>query len=101
MMSNENIVTFPEPGSWDDYFGVCPICQRQNGCRSIGRDHWFVCDTHKMKWWVGSNLFSSWRDQTEEELRANMDKLARYREVEVAPPRDRMSDPSTDEDAPF
>jgi hypothetical protein len=77
----ENIAKFPEPGSREDYFGVCPICQRQNGYLNDGRDHWFVCNTHMTKWLVGSNLFSSWRHLTKEESFAQVDQLTRYREV--------------------
>jgi hypothetical protein len=85
-MTTENIAKFPEPGSRENYFGVCPICQRQNGYLNDGRDHWFVCDRHKTKWYVGSNLFSSWRHLTKEESFAQVDCLARYREVKAIPP---------------
>jgi hypothetical protein len=77
----ENIVTFPEPGSREDYFGVCPICQRQNGYLNDGPDHWFVCNTHMTKWCVGSNLFSGWRHLTKEESFAQVHQLTRYRTV--------------------
>lgn len=42
----------------DEYFGGCPHCGNSDVCRTIGRDHWMCCETHKTKWWVGSNLFS-------------------------------------------
>jgi hypothetical protein len=80
-MITENIVTFPEPGSRDDYFGVCPICQRHSGMLNDGPDHWFVCTTHMTKWRVGSNLFSGWQHLTKEESFAQVDQLTRYREV--------------------
>ena len=53
-----------------DYFGVCPDCRRTNGCLNVGGDHWFYCTEHHVRWWVGSNLFSSWRDQTPNQQRA-------------------------------
>jgi hypothetical protein len=81
-----NIVNFPNGGSRDDYFGVCPICRRQNGYLNDGRDHWFVCNTHKTKWCVGSNLFDSWKHLTKEESFAQADKLTQYHEVEAIPP---------------
>jgi hypothetical protein len=40
---------------------------------NVGRIHWMICETHKTKWWLGSNLLSSWRDQTEDEQRAIYD----------------------------
>jgi hypothetical protein len=76
-----NIVNFPNEGSRNDYFGVCPICQRQNGMLNDGPDHWFVCNTHKTKWRVGSNLFSGWQHLTDEQLFGQRDKLTRYRAV--------------------
>lgn len=71
-----------ELGSLTNHFGVCPTCRRQDGCHSIGPDHWYVCNAHKVKWNVGSNLFSTWRHLTPEQHRANADKLAGYRKVE-------------------
>ena len=65
-----------------DYFGGCPECGTNDGYLNVGREHWFVCDKHKTKWWIGSNLFSSWMEETEEEWQRNKIKLADYREVE-------------------
>lgn len=65
----------------DDRFGNCPTCHKTNGFLNVGRDHWFVCDRHRSKWWVGSNLFSCWRDQDEQGRLVNVHKLAGYREV--------------------
>jgi len=48
-----------------DYFGGCPECGRLDDWFNVGRDHWCVCHEHKNKWTVGSNLFSSWRDETQ------------------------------------
>jgi hypothetical protein len=84
----ENVVNFPNGGSRDDYFGVCPICQRQNGMLNDGREHWFICDTHMTKWHVGSNLFSAWQHLTKEESFAQRDRLTRYRAVEEFHPTD-------------
>ena len=35
------------------YFGACPVCGRGGRLRHIGRDHWFYCKEHKVKWWGG------------------------------------------------
>jgi hypothetical protein len=75
----------------DGYFGWCPHCRNNDGYLNVGRSHWFVCDEHKTKWCIGANLFSSWRDETEEEQRhlyyeRGIDK---YQEVEpVFPPEE-------------
>ena len=49
---------------------------------NVGKLHYFVCDTHKTKWWVGSNLFSCWRRQDEEIWERNRVMLEEYCEVE-------------------
>jgi hypothetical protein len=67
----------------DDYFGSCPNCHRNDGYENVGSDHWFVCHQHRVKWCVGSNLFSSWRDQTDQERALVIARLATYREVEL------------------
>lgn len=66
----------------DDYFGVCPECNESDGYLNIGRNHWGVCHKHKTKWCIGSNLFSSWRDQTKEDFERTAERLKDYREVE-------------------
>src|ERR1043166_3166003 len=68
-----------EPPAIKNYFGGCPKCGRSDGYINHGRDHWFVCDRHGLKWSVGSNLFSDWRNETEEERRRSAKLLARYR----------------------
>lgn len=69
---------------FDDHFGVCPKCHRGGECRNIGRDHWFFCAEHRVKWFVGSNLFSSWRHESEADWRKNADYLADFIEVQEA-----------------
>jgi hypothetical protein len=64
----------------EHYFGGCPECGDNDGYVNIGADHWFLCDTHKTCWPIGSNLFSI--DDTEEPQQAAAAKVARYRTVE-------------------
>ena len=66
-----------EPG----YFGGCPECGGDDGCLNVGRNHWFKCDEHKTTWWVGSNLFSFWREETEADWQLNADRLDGHRIV--------------------
>ena len=65
----------------DNYFGKCPECGSNDGYLNVERDHWFVCDQHKIKWYVGSNLFSGWRDESPEDWERNRKLLATYREI--------------------
>jgi hypothetical protein len=68
----------PPPGPRGD----CPMCGRNDGYLNIGRGHWFLCHAHRTKWFIGSNLFSSWREEDEETWVRNSALLANYEEVE-------------------
>ena len=59
----------------NDHFGVCPTCKSNDGYINIGKGHWFYCREHRVRWFVGSNLISTWRDETEDEQRAQYDRL--------------------------
>lgn len=77
----------PKPGC-DPYFGLCPECGGNDGYLNIGPNHWFICDEHNVAWCAGSNLFSGWQDESEEEHEFNRDKIAELRIVEPwYPPR--------------
>ena len=71
----------------DEYFGGCPQCGRNDGYMNIGREHWFVCNRHKTKWLIGSNLFSGWKDEDEGVWTRNEYRLENYMEVEPIDPR--------------
>lgn len=34
------------------------MCGQTDGYLNVGRNHYFVCDTHRTKWYVGFNVFS-------------------------------------------
>jgi len=82
---NESI---PEPSqearvkAAEHYFGGCPRCGDTDGYLNQGRDHWFVCDKHRVRWFVGSNLFSSWRHESSAQHAENLLKLMGYRVVD-------------------
>ena len=71
--------------AFDDHFGTCPRCHKSDGYINVSSTHFFVCHEHKLKWCVGSNLFSSWREQTEQEQRAIYDRfgIGGYREIDL------------------
>ena len=71
----------------DNYFGGCPHCGRTDGCTNVGPSHWYFCKAHKTKWCIGSNLFSSWKEQTEDEQRHAYDAIGMgvFTEVEPLP----------------
>jgi hypothetical protein len=64
------------------YFGVCPECGLGNGYLNVHKTHFFVCDTHKVFWCVGFNLFSSWQEEDEQIWKENSKKLDSYKYVE-------------------
>lgn len=70
----------------DSRFGVCPECGSDDGYINAGRDHYFICKEDRLYWHIGSNLFESWRRQTEEEQRAEWDRIGMddFRKVEPA-----------------
>lgn len=78
----------------DNYFGACPECGRHDGYVNLGRNHIFICREHRTGWCIGSNLFSSWQDQTPEQQAEVERMLEDYYEVEPIYP-DRDSDSTT------
>lgn len=69
----------PEP----NYFGDCSTCHQNDGCLNVGKTHWYVCHTHKVRWMVGANLFDSWRHETQEDWQRNAEKIGDYQEIEA------------------
>ena len=65
----------------NEYFGGCPECGETSGYVNIERSHYGRCDEHKVYWPIGANLFSSWRQETEEDWQRNRELLGSYHEV--------------------
>lgn len=65
-----------------EYFGVCPKCGKTDGYLNFRSDHFFVCDTHKLFWCAGANIFSSWQDEDAAKWDANAEKLSTFTEAE-------------------
>ena len=65
------------------YFGHCPDPEHENYYLNINRGHWMVCDHCKIKWFIGENLFSSWRKEDKALWKANADKIRNYKEVDT------------------
>ncbi len=71
----------PTIANANPYDGSCPHCGDADVMFNIGPDHWVVCHAHKTKWRIGSNLYSSWRDQTEADWTRNSYLLSTYMTV--------------------
>ena len=59
----------------EDCFGGCPYCGGSSAIRNLGKDHFAYCNKHKTYWYVGSKLFSGWKDENQEDWNANEEFL--------------------------
>jgi hypothetical protein len=59
----------------EEYWGVCPVCHLSPQWLNIGAGHWCYCPQHRLRWFVGANLFSPWKYETEEEQKTKYDAL--------------------------
>lgn len=109
----------PKPVNRSHYFGACPECGDTDGYLNVGKNHWFVCDAHRTRWYIGSNLFSLSPDEGEAEWETNRALLEGYRDVvrlpmtdpdeeNIQPPHDHpvernlpRTKPEQDDDIPF
>lgn len=66
-------------------FGVCPTCNKTDGYANAGKMHIFFCIEHRVRWTVGANLFSSWREQSEDEQRHIYDTVGLGDFTEIEP----------------
>jgi hypothetical protein len=92
----------------DDFLGLCPNCFRNNGFLNVHKTHWTVCHEHMVRWSIGTNLFSSWRDETSEIWWQNEQLLSTYWEVEPffyprpeTPAREQKPEVFSDDYCPF
>ena len=63
------------------HFGAC-YCGNTGDCFNVGRSHWYCCDKCKTVWYVGSNLFSGWREENQEIWDKNVKEHAQYEEID-------------------
>ena len=65
-----------------DPLGLCPICGRNDGYLNISKNHFAVCNKHRVFWHVGTALFDSWQHENETIWQRNKEKLKGYKQVE-------------------
>ena len=65
-----------------ELFGGCPICRNTCPYVDVYRNQWFYCEAHKVCWCAGSNLLSTWREQTEQDFVHNGAMLNGFEIVE-------------------
>jgi len=65
-----------------NHFGDCPKCRKNDGHLNIGREHWFYCRQHRVKWRAGSELFPDWMQENADTWRQNKALLDLFMEVE-------------------
>ena len=66
----------------ETYFGLCPDCHAEPAIRNVNRTHVAHCEKCRVKWIIGANLFSSWRDETEADWKDSASLLSGFREVQ-------------------
>jgi hypothetical protein len=64
------------------HFGDCPKCKSNDGHINVGRDHWFVCKKHRVKWKGGHDMFPDWKNETLSIWRTNEKMLDLFMEIE-------------------
>lgn len=69
-------------GAFQGHFGGCPHCGYSEGPHNIGRAHWLVCREHRVRWWIGENLFRAWRSESPAEWEGTRRWLSGFRVVE-------------------
>ena len=80
-MTPTNVIPFPDIRH-ALHCGECPVCNKNDGYLNLGAQHWFICREHKIKWYVGDNLFDSWRTQSIALHLSAEILLSGYREVD-------------------
>ncbi len=59
-ITDETVIDLTVPAAQGDgYFGRCPSCGSPGVHGFEFRENWMHCHTHKVKWCVGSGLFSN------------------------------------------
>ena len=53
------------------YEGCCPLCHSGGELVHVNREQFIVCRDHRLAWHIGSNLYSGWRELTEEQQAEN------------------------------
>jgi hypothetical protein len=76
-----NIIPIPKHS--DPTLGGCPTCGRSSGVLNLERVHWGYCIAHGIKWCIGSNLFSGWRDETKKDWEHNGLTLAGFTDASL------------------
>lgn len=72
----------------DNCFGGCPQCGNAEYV-NVFKSHYNICETHKVFWSIGYNLFSSWQQENEEIWQKNRELLQGLTQVEPIYPPDR------------
>jgi hypothetical protein len=68
--------------SISEYDGSCPECGKAEAF-NIHKVNMAGCRKHKICWQVGINLYSGWRQESEERWKENADLLATFREIPI------------------
>ncbi len=62
----------------------CPQCRQPDEYRNVGRVQWGVCKACGVRWRMGENVFSSWRDETPADWAEQERDLEAYKDITSA-----------------
>jgi hypothetical protein len=66
-----------------DLNGECPQCHSVgNGFRNYGKHNWVTCERCRVGWYVGYNLFSTWKQETKEDWERNGEYLSGFKLID-------------------
>lgn len=68
---NRRPKTLWERNGGPSFDGRCPYCAGAGELVNVERSHYIVCRKHRAAWFVGANLYSCWRHETEEKWAKN------------------------------
>jgi hypothetical protein len=75
-----------------NHFGQCPKCKKNDGYVNIGRNHWFFCKKHQVKWYGGHDMFPRWQDEHASLWKQNEEFMSFFLEIDPFMPHRFPSD---------
>lgn len=72
----------PPEDSWYGWETGCPQCGGSTSFLNARWDHWGICENCKLRWRIGSNLFSSWQEEAEADWQRNAEMLSQFQPLD-------------------
>lgn len=82
-MRGKNPTALIEAIQLEYYFGTCS-CGKEPKYFNYERTNWMYCSKCKEMWLLGSNIFTSWRNENKKIWKVNYEKHKKYKIIEPA-----------------